>query len=102
MLESEKLKGALQVINWMTTKFTRTQNVTLQGRIINAIALITTPLRFMLHGIQLRTEDKPIINKIQKKINNYIKPCTNGDSRYRPIANMGGGSVSIEDMYAST
>ena len=56
----------------------------------------------MLHGIQLRTEDQKLINKIQTKINNYIKPCTHGESRYRPIAKMGGGSISVEDMYTST
>jgi hypothetical protein len=96
-----KLTAAPRTINWMITKFKRSQNVTLQGRIINSNALINTPTQFMLHGIQLRTEDKKIMNNTQNKINNYIKPCTNGDSRYRPIAKLGGGSISVEDMYTS-
>ena len=45
--------------------------------------------------------DKKLTNAIQAKINSYIKPCINGD-RYRSIAKMGGGSISVDDMYTIT
>ena len=82
-------------------KFRRSENVTIQGRIINANAHITSSLRFMLHEIHLQPIDKKLPNAIQAKINSYIKPCTNGD-RYRSIAKMGGGSISVDDMYTIT
>ena len=50
---TDKLKSALKTIKWLTNKFRRTQNVTIQGRIANASAIITAPLRFQLHGIHL-------------------------------------------------
>ena len=92
---TEKLKSALKVITWLTNKFRRTQNITIQGRIINANAIITAPLRFQLHGMHLHTKDQKIISKIQKTINNYIKPCTDGESRYQTLNDRGGGSISI-------
>ena len=97
---TEKLKGALKTITWLTNKFRRTQNITIQGRIINANAIITTPLRFQLHGMHLHSKDQKIISKIQKTINRYIKPCT--DSRYRTLNDRGGGSLNINDIYIST
>ena len=42
----DRLDRAFRTIKWLTSKFNRTQNVTLMGRIVNSSALITTPIRF--------------------------------------------------------
>ena len=87
----DRLDRAFRTIKWLTSKFNRTQNVTLMGRIVNASALITTPIRFQLHGLYLTSKDDKILSRIQTKINAYIKPCSEGEARYRTIGDRGGG-----------
>ena len=51
----------------------RTQNVTIQGRKINANALITSLLRFMLHGLHIQPTNKKM-TAIQETLTIILNP----------------------------
>ena len=68
----DRLNRELRIIKWLMIEFNRTQKVTILGRIVNAAALITTPITFQLHGLHLKSQDDKLLSRIQKKLARQI------------------------------